>query len=114
MSKAVKIIGVATILAAVSSVSGIPAAQAEPAASVVGEMPDVVDMVLVEATDTIREDLPDIPLWVIDHVNRQDQLNPTGWIVCAQYPDAGEEVPADIEAVAIYVRRYSTERCWKN
>jgi len=90
----------------------IPSALAAPDATI--EAPDVIDMVLGKAIDELLEETnePDLKIDTVDYVGGQDQINMTNWVVCAQYPKAGEPISPTTKSISLYVRRPTQESCW--
>ena len=78
------------------------------------EMPDMKDELLQSAMDTLAASpfLATIPVVTIDYVGNQKQLNRTNWVVCSQYPKSGEEVPAKLKNVTLFVKRPTAKSCW--
>lgn len=77
-------------------------------------MPDVKEMLLKNAIDTVYSDTdePNIDIQTVDHVNGQHQLNLTNWLVCSQYPAAGKEISPKNLTVILYVKRPNARKCW--
>ncbi len=87
----------------------VPAA----AAPVSWLMPDVRDLVLSKAVKVVEEStgVADLKFAVQDRRNGQEVHNQTNWLVCAQWPPAGEPISQKTKRVTLLVKRFNQQRC---
>ncbi|MBX7435558.1 hypothetical protein JDV09_26215, partial [Mycobacterium sp. Y57] len=108
-------------LAAALSITAVMAVlhgESAPAASAAPDpwiMPDVENMVLQRAIDTVRDVIGDdveLKIGTSDTKGTREQYNYAYWTVCWQWPAAGDEISQQDASVGFGVKRLSDDNCW--
>ncbi len=86
---------------------------ASPVSAAPWLMPAVRDMTLKKAIKEVEEStgVADLKFAVQDRKNGQEVHNYTNWVVCAQWPPAGEPISQKTKRVTLLVKRFNQQRC---